>query len=360
MKIRYSILLAINTAFLFSCGSDEVEEVKHDTTPYVLEYGSFPTPDISADNLLTVEGVKLGRMLFYEKKMSKDNTISCASCHKQVEGFSDANVFSLGVENRVGKRQAMPIFNMAWHSNGFFWDGRAPLLRNQALLPIQDHLEMDETLENVVSKLSGQKLYRNQFIRAFGSEEITSLKVSLALEQFMHSIVSHSSKYDQYLAGKVTLTASEERGRYLYFTEYNPFFPELSGADCAHCHGGINLENDDYMNNGLDADADFRDIGREMVTGRREDRAKFKVPSLRNIEWTAPYMHDGRFKTLEDVVQHYNQGIKSSTTVDPAILFTKDTGLFLDEKDIQDLIAFLKTLSDPSLKTNEAFKDPFL
>lgn len=358
-NLHFYVLGLIVTVMIFSCKKEDPEVIEQDTTPYILNHGNFPAPEIPEDNLLTVQGVKLGRMLFYEKKLSKNLTISCASCHKQEEGFSDANKFSLGVEDRVGKRQAMPVFNMLWHSNGFFWDGRAPLLREQSLFPIQDHLEMDESLENVVSKLSADKKYRDQFTRVFGSPEITNIKISLALEQFMHSIVSHDSKYDRWLAGEVALTESEERGRYLFFTEYNPFFQDLSGADCAHCHGGINFENDDYLNNGLDRDVDFADMGREMVTGRKEDRAKFKVPSLRNIEFTAPYMHDGRFSTLEEVVQHYNAGIKISSTADPTVVNTKDTGLFLDEKDIQDLIAFLKTLSDPTLKSKEEYSDPF-
>jgi cytochrome c peroxidase len=183
--------------------------------------------------------------------------------------------------------------------------------------------------------------------------------MSLAMEQFMMSIVSYDSKYDRYLAGAVELTESEERGRLLFETEYNPFFPDLSGADCAHCHGGANFENDQYMNNGLDTDAEFEDMGREDVTENSADRAKFKVSSLRNIAVTPPYMHDGRFQTLEEVIDHYNEGIKESSTADPTVLNTKDTGLFLTDQDKEDLINFLKTLTDDTFLNNEAYKTPF-
>lgn len=338
---------------------DPPETIEIDETPFTLEHGNLPAPDIAADNKLTVQGVKLGRMLFYEDMLSKDGTQNCGSCHLQEFAFSDTARFSLGVREMEGKRQAMSVVNMAWNTNEFFWDGRAHLLRDQSLLPIQDELEMDETLEGVIEKLSESQMYRDQFSRAFGSPEITEEKMSLAMEQFMNTIVSYNSKYDQWLAGAVQLTESEERGRQLYFEEYNPFFPDISGADCQHCHGGDNFENDQYMNNGLDEDADFLDIGREEVSEKPEDRAKFKVPSLRNVAVTPPYMHDGRLNTLEEVIAHYNEGIRESSTVDPAILNTKDTGLFLTEQDKTDLVNFLKTLTDNDLLTNPAYASPF-
>ncbi|MFT6983883.1 MAG: cytochrome c peroxidase, partial [Crocinitomicaceae bacterium] len=191
------------------------------------------------------------------------------------------------------------------------------------------------------------------------SEEITALKISLALENFMMSIISDDSKYDRYLAGLVTLTDSEERGRVLFFGEYNEFFPNISGADCAHCHAGNNFENDLYMNNGLDTDAGFVDFGREDATNNVADRAKFKVTSLRNIEVTQPYMHDGRFQTLEEVVDHYNSNVQNSSTVDPALLGTTSTGLMLDALEKEDLINFLKTLTDNTFLNNPDYSDPF-
>ena len=179
------------------------------------------------------------------------------------------------------------------------------------------------------------------------------------MEQFMLSIVSYQSKYDKFLAGNLQLTASEERGRKLFFEEYNPFFPDQSGADCAHCHSGRNFENDEYMNNGLDTDADITDIGREEVTQNQNDKAKFKVTTLRNIELTAPYMHDGRFQTLEEVVEHYNSGIRTSATVDPTVMNTQSTGLLLTGQDKQDLVNFLKTLTDNTFLNNSEYASPF-
>ena len=355
---RILVIMLAGTSLIAAC-KEPVITIPQDSTPYTLEYGALPAPDLPLDNPLTVQGVQLGKMLFFEKMLSLDGSQSCASCHRQVDGFSDTARFSIGVEMLEGKRQAMPVFNMAWHNNQFFWDGRANLLRDQALKPIQDPLEMNETLENVVAKLTANQAYKDQFSRVFGSDEITSEKMALAMEQFMLSIVSHDSKYDRFLAGTEQLTASEERGRLLYEAEYNPFFPEASGADCAHCHGGANFENDRYMNNGLDTDAQITDIGREEVTGLRRDKAKFKVPSLRNIAVTPPYMHDGRFQTLEQVVNHYNNGIRESTSVDPAILNTKSTGLMLTAQDKIDLVNFLKTLTDQTFLNNPEYASPF-
>jgi len=340
-----------------SCSSDD--DGGFSITPYTLNIGSLPDPKIPEDNVLTKEGVALGRMLFYEKALSKDGSMACASCHKQENAFTDTNKFSIGVEGLPGKRQAMAIFNMAWNDNAFFWDGRAKLLRDQALMPIQDHLEMNETLENVVQKLNDKPEYINAFNKAFDSEEISSLKISLALEQFMNSIVSINSKYDKFLKNEVSLTDSEERGRKLFFEDYNKFFPDVSGADCAHCHSGFNFENDRYMNNGLDQLSNQSDIGFEAVTEQPKDKAKFKVTSLRNIEVTQPFMHDGRFSTLEEVIDHYNASIQNSPSVNPAILDTKEKGLFLDEAKKKDLIAFLKTLTDDDLFNNAEYSDPF-
>ncbi len=347
-----------------ACNSDDESTdqpgvVAFDDTPYELNHYDLPPPQLPGDNQLTQQSVKLGRMLFYEPMLSNDGSQTCASCHMQSTAFSDTNRFSIGVEGLPGNRQAMGVFNMAWNTNEFFWDGRAHLLRHQALLPIQDPLEMNETLSNVVQKLSDSQMYRDQFIRAFGDDQVSPNRISLALEQFMLTIVSGRSKYDQYLAGTAELTESELRGLELFMTEYNPFFPELSGADCQHCHGGPNFENDQYMNNGLDEDADFTDLGREGVTKNPADRAKFKVTSLRNVELTPPYMHDGRFATLEEVVDHYNEGIKTSTTVDPALLATQNSGLMLTDQDKTDLVNFLKTLTDHEMTTDSEFSDPF-
>jgi cytochrome c peroxidase len=361
-KLKYiAILMVITSVFLHSCKDDESDPqvVVHDTTAYSLDYGAFAAPTIPSDNVLSVQGVKLGRMLFYEKGLSGDGTLACAGCHRQEDAFSDTARFSTGIQGKFGGRQAMAIFNMLWHENEFFWDGRAHLLRDQSILPIQDALEMDETLDNVVAKLSASQDYRDQFIRAFGNDEITSVKISQALEQFMNTIISNQSKYDKYLAGDVQLDSSELRGKNLFFAEYNEFFPDQSGADCAHCHSGDNFQNNRYINNGLDKEADFGDLGRGKVSKDVKDNAKFKVTSLRNIELTPPYMHDGRFNTLEEVVDHYNGGLNTSSTIDPALEATIKTGLMLDAQEKADLVAFLKTLTDQNLRTDPRYSDPF-
>lgn len=362
-RLRINLLYAIGFSLLaLSCKKDEPGTIaEYDGTPYELKYvnNTLPEPNLPVDNALTVQKVELGKMLFYEEMLSRDASISCSSCHKQSDGFSDKNQFSEGVDGLFGKRQAMAIFNLAWHDNGFFWDGRAELLRHQAVLPIQDELEMDETLENVIIKLNADQRYKDQFVRAFGTEEINAERIAFALEAFMFSIVSDDSKYDRYLKGLEELTESEERGRELFFAEYNEFFPETSGADCAHCHSGTNFENNLYMNNGLDAEGDILDIGYEDVTGNPEDKGKFKVPSLRNIAVTQPYMHDGRFNTLMEVLDHYNEGIHISPTLDPALAATTGTGLMLTAEDKLDLVNFMKTLTDNNYLTNPEYQSPF-
>jgi len=358
-KIHLILGLSATVVLMSQCKKDTIspEPVKYDTTSYNLQTGAFPAPEF-ADNALTNAGVLLGRMLFYEKMLSKNNTQSCASCHLQSHGFTDTARFSLGVEGVRGGRQAMSVFNTAWHTKGFFWDGRSTLLRHQSLMPIQDPLEMNETLDNVVAKLNAKKEYKDQFLKAFGSNEINAQKTSLALEQFMNSIVSNHSKYDKFLAGIATLSDDEERGRKLFFTEYNEFFPAQSGADCAHCHSGFNFSNNDYRNNGLDLASDIIDIGREKATQNPADKGKFKVTSLRNIALTPPYMHDGRFGTLEEVVEHYNSGIKLSPSLDPALQATISTGLRLTAQNKADLVAFLNTLTDNTLATDSRYTDP--
>lgn len=360
MKNKKTILILSIFSIMFlaySCTKTDPEIAIPDS-PYAIDFGTFPDPNLPTDNLLSREGVQLGRMLFYEKMLSRDGSQSCASCHHQQFAFSDTAQFSIGIKGLKGKRQAMAIFNMAWHKNEFFWDGRAHFLRDQSLMPIQDPLEMDETLDNAAAKLKGSELYRRQFKKAFGTENINPELMSKAMEQFMNSIISQNSKYDKFLAGTASLTAEEERGRFLFFTEYNPTFPTKSGADCQHCHSGALFKNDRYMNNGLDADANFKDIGREAVTNNSRDRAAFKVPSLRNIAITAPYMHDGRFKTLEQVVEHYNLVINSST-LDATFQQQLPSGLKLASADKAAIVAFLRTLTDEKLIHNPEYSSPF-
>ncbi|MDB6024046.1 MAG: hypothetical protein JWM68_269 [Verrucomicrobiales bacterium] len=304
---------------------------------------TFPVPDLPRDNPLIAERVALGKRLFDETALSRDGSLSCASCHNVSSAFSDPRRFSIGVGEQVGKRQAMPLFNMAWKSS-FFWDGRAPSLRAQALMPIQDHTEMDANLTNIVVALKASKEYPELFRTAFGSSEITPEKIGLALEQFVLTLTSYESKFDRVIRGEGTLSTNEQRGFELFMTENDPRTGFL-GADCFHCHGGPLFSDHQFHNNGLDSVHDL-DTGRFKITQRESDRGKFSTPSLRNVALTAPYMHDGRFTNLEQVIEHYSTGVKRSPTLDPNIAKHPTGGLGLSAEDKAALVAFLKTLTD--------------
>ena len=359
MKPTFIFILILFTS-LWSCSKDSPTNYQLVNQGYSLEHEGLPEPQLPDDNPLTVNGIELGRRLFYESQLSKDNSMSCATCHVQEHAFSDINRFSIGVEGLPGKRQAMAIFNMAWNNNEFFWDGRAHLLRDQSLMPIQDPLEMNETLENAIMKLEAIPDYEARFEAVFGTSGITSERIALAMEQFMMTIVSNQSKFDRVQRGQASFSISEARGRDLFFRQFDPADPNNSGANCAHCHGGANFENNDYMNNGLDLEVNMADVGREDVTNNPLYKGAFKVPSLRNIELTPPYMHDGRFDTLEDVVEHYDHGIKISPTLNSTLASVQNNGgLQLTSQDKSDLIAFLKTLTDHELVNNPKFSNPF-
>jgi cytochrome c peroxidase len=254
----------------------------------------------------------------------------------------------------------MAVFNLAWHhGTSFFWDGRTPDLHDQVLIPIQDSLEMNETLDNVIAKLSNSNKYRNQFIRAFESGEISADNIASALEQFLLTIISARSKYDKYLDGLVELSDSERRGLEIFERSFNASTPENPGANCDQCHGGINFENGAFMNNGLDTDENMLDLGRQNTTGSPTERGDFKVPSLRNIAITPPYMHDGRFNTLEEVIDHYNEGLQPSSTLDPSLAARVESGMQLNDQAKTDLINFLKTLTDEEFIVDSEFASPF-
>ena len=311
-------------------------------TPYHFTMGAtFPVPDLPRDNPLIEERVALGKALFSETALSRDNMISCSSCHVPAHAFTDGRKLSPGVEGRLGTRNSMPLSNLAWKSS-FFWDGRAKSLREQALVPIQDHKEMDESLERVTHKLAADPKYPALFNAAFGSPDITAEKLGLAIEQFVLTLTSYNSKFDNALRGKATFSEEEKRGFELFMTEYEPRTGQ-TGADCFHCHGGPLFSDHQFHNNGLEPGDD---LGRYAITKAEADRGKFATPSLRNIARTAPYMHDGRFATLEEVVAHYNSGVHRSATLDPNLAKHPKNGLQLSPADIQALVAFLKTLSD--------------
>jgi cytochrome c peroxidase len=321
------------------------------THPYRFTFSMrFPRPDLPRDNPLTQEGVELGRRLFFEKKLSINDSQSCASCHHPAEAFSDAGKrFSAGAEGAPGTRNAMSLFNLAW-KRSFFWDGRASSIRQQVLMPIQNTVEMHQSLDKVIAKLSATPEYPALFARAFGSPVITTNRLALALEQFVLTRISCDSKLDRALQGAEQLTDQEKRGFELFMTEYDPR-RGMHGADCFHCHGGPLFQSQGFANNGLDAV--FSDVGRAAVTGREWDTGRFAVPSLRNVELTGPYMHDGRFKTLEEVVAHYCTGVKRSATLDPNLAKHPDGGVPLSKADQNALVAFLKTLTEESLRDGQ-------
>jgi cytochrome c peroxidase len=314
-------------------------------TPFALELPEgFPQPKAPADYEVTRERVLLGRTLFYEGSLSRNGRVSCGSCHARRFALTDRKRVSKGIDGQEVPRNSMPLFNVAW-KNHFFWDGRAATLREQVLMPIQDPKEMDETLENAVRKLSRSKMYRTMFDEAYGDPEVTQERLAVALEQFVFTRISHDSKFDQSERGEAELTTQEERGRQLFMNPRDKNTAgKLSGAGCASCHSGPLFTDHEFRNNGLAPANDDR--GREAVTGKPEDRHRFVTPTLRNVALTYPYMHDGRFKTLEEVIEHYDSGVHPSATLDPN-LRTEEGGLGLREEDKVALVAFLRTLSDP-------------
>ena len=307
---------------------------------------TFPMPDLPRDNPLTVERVALGKTLFLDQRLSINDRQSCADCHMPEKGFTDGRRTARGAEGGIGERNTMPLFNLAWKRE-FFWDGRARSLREQVLQPIQDPLEMHQPLTNLIAKLAATAPYPVLFSNAFGSPDITSEKISLALENYLLTLTSFDSSFDRVLRGEAHFTAAEQRGFELFSTEYDPRRGQF-GADCFHCHGGPLFQSQNFANNGLEG----ADRGRERATGRAADRGKFAVPSLRNCALTAPYMHDGRFPTLEAAVGHYATGVVRSATLDPNLAKHPDGGVPLSAEDQRAIVAFLKTLTDPALESS--------
>ena len=303
---------------------------QHDPTPYQLKLpAGLPAIYVPANNPLTEEGVELGRMLFYDKTLSVDNTISCASCHSIDLSFSDDNQFSTGVNGQLGTRNSMPLVNLIFQET-FFWDGRAQSLEDQILIPIQDHKEMAENLPSLMDELKNHPDYPGKFHAAFGTKDPTPELLAKAVAQFLRTIVSVNSKYDRYVRGPQSvddfLTDDEQAGYDLMMS--------VTGADCFHCHSDNNAMFGDFTfnNNGLDAAQtihDFPDPGLGGVTGDTDDYGLFKTPSLRNIALTAPYMHDGRYQTLEEVIDFYSEGLQWSETIDPLMKRVEDGGVQL-------------------------------
>jgi cytochrome c peroxidase len=302
----------------------------------------FPQPELPADNPLTVETVSLGERLFQDPRLSGNGKQSCASCHSPARAFSDHVALSRGAEGKPGARNAMTLFNLAW-APAYAWDGGKARVRDQALAAMTNPLEMNAAPANVTAALGRDPEMGRGFAAAFGTPEVTAARIALALEQYLLTQVSGDSRFDRALQGKLTLSEEEKRGFALFATEYDPARGQR-GADCFHCHGGSLFSDYAYKNNGIGLAAS--DAGRARVTGSAGDQGKFKTPSLRNVALTAPYMHDGRFATLEQVVAHYDHGVQRSNTLDPNLAKHPDRGLALSPQDQSDLVAFLRTLTD--------------
>ncbi|MGB0524203.1 MAG: cytochrome-c peroxidase [Flammeovirgaceae bacterium] len=326
------------------------------TLPAHFQRTQVVSADNEGDNQITDAGATLGRVLFYDKSFSANNSISCASCHAPASGFSDPLQFSEGFEGGQTGRNSMGLSNARYYANGkFFWDERAETLEDQVLMPIQDPVEMGTDLDELVTEIQAMEYYPYLFEQAFGDHEITSERISLALSQFVRSIVSYESPYDQGRATVATpndefpnFTALENQGKALF----------LGRAGCARCHQTDLFILPEARNIGLAEE--YTDNGLGDVTGLATDNGKFKAPSLRNIELTAPYMHDGRFATLAEVVEHYNSGIQDHPNLAPQLRPGGNLQrLNLTETEKSALVAFLQTLTDPNCINEEKYADPF-
>ncbi len=326
------------------------------------------TPD---ENPITDAGATLGRVLFYDNNLSVNNTISCASCHEQSAAFSDNNQFSIGLNGETTRRNSMTLINSKFYENGrFFWDERAATLEEQVLIPIKDHIEMGMELDALEVKLQDLDYYQVLFEKAFGSSEVTTYRIAQALSQFVRSIVAVNSKFDVGFAAAGFPEDEEQMPNFPNFTEQENigldiYYRGRKGATCLYCHGTPQHVNDEAKNNGLSLD--YSDNGKGEITGNSDHNALFKVPSLRNIANTAPYMHDGRFETLMDVVNHYSDSVADHPNLHFR-LKTLDDGvegdaevlrLELTQDEKEALVAFLHTLTDEEILTEEKYSDPF-
>ncbi|MCP4504287.1 MAG: cytochrome-c peroxidase [Deltaproteobacteria bacterium] len=325
-------------------------------------HGQLPvvqTDNTPADNPSTDLGATLDRVLFYDVSLSANRTVSCASCHKPDAGFSDDRILSKGFEDGDTGRHSMGLTNARYYGQGrFFWDQRAATLEEQVLMPFQDPVEMGMTLETLLARPKEASYYPALFNDAFGDEEITTDRMSKALAQFVRSMVSVDSKYDeghaQVNARSVdfpNFTAEENLGKKLFSAP-----PPLGGFGCFACHQGEAFVPQLATSNGLDAA--ITDQGFGEVTANAADDGTFKVPSLRNIGLTAPYMHDGRFATLEDVIDHYSEGIQDSPNLSGPLFAARQFNMTPVEKSA--LVAFLHTLTDETLVNDPKFSDPFV
>lgn len=324
--------------------------------PYALEVpANFPKPVTDPDNPLTVEGVALGRMLFYDKKLSAGNKLSCASCHHQDLAFSDGIALSsIGESGQKLPRHAPALINMAWMQHGLFWDGGSTNLESQAFGPITNPDEMHQNLYELEAELKAVPDYVNRFKQVFGGP-VTSANIVKALAQFERTLISGDARYDKYVRKEPDGILSDAEMLGL----------SLVNAKCRNCHKGELFTDDNYHNNGLDND--FSDAshdglfqGRSRVSFDPSDLGKYRTPTLRNVMLTAPYMHDGRFATIEAVLTHYHGGVKTSPTLDPLILQNGGKpGIPMTVAEQKAIIAFLNTLTDEKFVNNKKLSNPF-
>lgn len=308
-------------------------------------------PIIPTENPQTVEGVALGKKLFFDRILSADGTQSCATCHSPQSAFAENLPTSVGIDGISGTRNAMPLFNLAWnYGERFNWDGSALSLEHQAEEPVENPIELHSNWDNVVDRLQNHPEYPELFQLAFNTSTITKELTTKAIAQFERTLISANSKFDKYTLGLATLTPQELNGLDIFLRE--------DKGDCFHCHGNPNnplWTDNDFHNNGLDAT--FTDLGLGTITGDPNDNGKFRSPSLRNLAYSAPYMHDGRFATLDEVINHYSEGLQNSPTIDPLMKKINQGGVQLSAQDKADLKSFLLTLSDPSFLNNPDFQN---
>ena len=359
------VVLAGAACWLLLRSAPDPTPIRNFSVPFV--YGHFRVPE---DNSLTEEGVRLGRMLFYDPRLSGNNTVSCSTCHMQHLAFTDGKVRAIGVSGEPLTFNSMSLANLMWGPRHFFWNGRADSLEQQALIPIQNPDEMNQDMDELLDELSADDAYPDLFRVAYG--RISPETIAQAIASFTRTLVSADSRYDRFLRGEIKLSNEEERGRKL-FMAHPDVKVSLRGANCIDCHSqfltsGFNTLYDGFSNNGLDGEASMQP-GLQEVTGEPSDRGHFKVPTLRNIALTAPYMHDGRFATLEQVLDHYNEGVNVSSTLSPLILEADNrqahdvatkASLHLSEDEKRAIIAFLHMLTDEHFIGAEQFSNPFM
>lgn len=361
-KTWSKIFLAAFVVMLFGCNEESPDDGDLSSIPYSpVSYDPnlpdyLPKLTIPADNPLTVDGINLGRHLFFDNILSGNGTMSCASCHDPKKAFTDGNAVSVGIDGIEGKRSSMSLVNVGFTKNGLFWDGRAGTLEDQALLPVTDPIELHTTWTDVESRLRNHDSYPTLFRKAFGiknKSEINKTLAARALAQYQRIILSVDSKFDRIRQGKDKFDDLELIGYSLYIDLEGSDLPD---AECHHCHTLDLATADAFFNNGLQFSTDlngFKDMGRGKITGYLADNGKMRAPTLRNIFYSAPYMHDGSFKTIDEVLDHYNGHGKSSPNKDPLI---RDLGLTPFHKEA--LIAFLHTLTDTSYLNNPLLQKP--